>query len=82
MTHPSSAKSGFLVPSEELFLPNHEDDKEWFILVHRLLWSIQFPRVLNCAAKCSKTERKLLLKRILHRILRRILELEVDLKHV
>ena len=34
MTHSSSAKSGFLVPSEELFLPNHEDDKEWFILVH------------------------------------------------
>lgn len=29
-THPSSARLGFLVPDEELFLLYHEDDKEWF----------------------------------------------------
>lgn len=30
MTHPSSARLGFLVPDEELFLLYHEGDKEWF----------------------------------------------------
>lgn len=47
MTHPRSAEPGFPVPREELFPLYREDDKEWFILVHWLLWSVPLPRVLT-----------------------------------
>lgn len=66
-SHPSSARPGCLVPNEELFLWDHEDDKEWFShMCQPRLQSVQKIRQRNA------TEESVY----------RILELEVDSKHM